>query len=619
MTFSGFKFHGLPALLCCILLTACTTQAPRPGDGSSPADRAKRAELAGQYFQASTLWREAADLADQPERDRYLSHAAEALLAAGDRQAAYRTLENIDVRHLENAERSGYALLRAEQALELANAEQARFYLDLARDGLEPGQHDRYLNIESSIIRLGVDPASELLARISRSLGSMSLSDPVQASNFVRSLETVRSGVLEQAIAFAPAHSLAGTSAALALRIRRSLVSSDPLAAAANQWAKDFPDSAVSRQNFLDTAQLYGSRFTGSIRVAVLLPIQGGLSSAGLAIRDGMLSAYLSNPQGSELRFYEEGDTPEAAVAAYYRALDDGAQWIIGPLRKESVDAVFDLERTTVPVLALNDTNSPVERAVAAPFYQLSLSQEEEAQSIAKKMLETGAMTVVTLVADTGWGIRMEQAFTEAFTAEGGEIIDMARLRASESDHSTTLKQALQIDQSQQRKDRLQAILGLPLSFEPHLRDDFDAFFMSANPEQARQLKPQLRFFEAGDKPVFAASRAFSGIENRPADQDLNGVFLPLTRAQITASNEGSSPALDSIRGGSLLNLYALGFDAWNLLSSLPLLQLDPDLSFTGAIGSLDLTPGGKLAREPSWAVFSGGRPTAMQWPEVAE
>ena len=262
-----------------------------------------------------------------------------------------------------------------------------------------------------------------------------------------------------------------------------------------------------------------------------------------------------------------------------------------------------------VGVLALNDLDAVPEAPSTLDFFTLSLSQEAEARAIAAKMLDAGATRAITLVTDSNWGRRIETAFAEAFIQGGGQIRDIARFSSANSDHSEELIRALQIDQSRVRRDELQSLLGVNLSFEPQPRNDFDAFFLSSMPELARQLRPQLRFFEVGAKPVFALGRVYSGTPDTTADRDLNGIILPLTAAEISTPAEATVMDLDSMRRGRQLPLYALGRDAWNLLRWLPLLQLDPDLAFPGDIGNLRLDSTGRLVRDPSWAVFSGGRP----------
>lgn len=602
-------------VLACAVLSACAVAPPEVATGPTAAEEAARLQAAGQLRAAAGLWEQAADQEGPPAQDRYRLRAAEAWLAAGDEGAASAQLGQLDEARLPGDERSRFALLKAELALLRADADTAAFYLEIAREALAPGQRARYLQLEDSVLRLRADPASNLLGRIARALGSMRQSDPADGGALLLELERVSSGLLERAVSDAPEGSIAGSWADLALRVRRSLVSVAGVAPAAAQWASDYPGHAVSRQGFEVLARDYGSRFRAPERIAALLPLQGNLSAAGLAIRDGLLGAYLGNPGGSSLKLYDSGDTPAAALQAYEQARQDGAQWIIGPVSRDAVAALASMPARSLPALVLNDTEAVSSESAATGLYSISLSQEEEARMVARKMLQNGISQAITLATANGWGQRMERAFTDAFEAAGGTIIDQASVAVGDSDHSALLTQLLRIDQSTERMERLQSLLGQALAFEPHHRDDFDAFFLAAGPEQARQLRPQLRFFEVGDKPVFAMGRVFSGVPNRVADQDLNDIVLPLTRTQVSAIDTQSLPELASLRGGSLTSLYALGADAWNLLPWLPLLSRDRELGFEGAVGDLRAGDDGRLIRDPAWAIFAGGQPIPMQWP----
>jgi len=232
----------------------------------------------------------------------------------------------------------------------------------------------------------------------------------------------------------------------------------------------------------------------------------------------------------------------------------------------------------------------------------------------------------IIMVPDSGWGKRIEAAFTAAFEQGGGQIIASTRFDTAVNDQSAMLTQLLKIDASKQRKSDLQSWLGVTLTFEPTRRYDFDFIFMAANPIEGRELKPLLRFYDAGDVPVYAMGRIFSGRMESTSDQDLNGIVFPTTRWQLQAvgnttttpeSITPANPGLASVRGGAYGNLYALGQDAWRLLPWLPLMRKDPDLWFPGEVGSLRLQADGSLYREPAWAQFSAGRPTAFQWQPV--
>ncbi len=285
----------------------------------------------------------------------------------------------------------------------------------------------------------------------------------------------------------------------------------------------------------------------------MLLPIEGGLAPAARAIRDGILSAYLQQPGDAVLRFYSSGDTSESAIAAYLQAREDGATQIVGPLRNDSASALASLGNPGVPILLLNE---PTENKPAGPEQKtsvnsLSLSQTEEAMAIADNALSHGQKKAILIVPDSAWGARIETAFATQFVQGEGRISDTTRFNSAVEEYSDMLTRLLKIDESKQRKTDLQSRLGIPLNFEPSRRDDFDFIFMAASPEEGRELKPLLRFHDAGDVPVYAMGRIFNGRQEAASDQDLNDIVFPVTTWQLQIAG-ADMPALESIRDGSL-------------------------------------------------------------------
>jgi outer membrane PBP1 activator LpoA protein len=302
---------------------------------------------------------------------------------------------------------------------------------------------------------------------------------------------------------------------------------------------------------------------------------------------------------------------------AFHQARDDGAMQIVGPLRVESTRALGGLQDLTTPLLLLNEPPSgiPTGEGRSTVVNSLMLSQTEEAEAIARKAIKQGQKRAIVIIPDDSWGQRMADAFSNTFEQYGGQIIASSRYGIAGIDHSTTLTQLLMIDESERRKTDLQSWLGVPLNFEPSRREDFDIIFMAARPEAGRELKPLLRFHDAGDIPVYAMSRIYSGRVAPASDRDLDGVIFPTTRWQLRASGKTYKlPA--SVRDGAFGNFYALGQDTWRLLPWLPLMRKDPDLWFSGEVGALRLIQDGRIQREPAWAQFSAGLPAPYQWPD---
>ncbi len=462
--------------------------------------------------------------------------------------------------------------------------------------------------------RLNINPSSHALATAAAALRVMEGYDSNQGVAMLQLLEDVPSRSLTQIANTEPIASGLHSWPELALLMRQTLISGSDLHAAAADWAVKHPNHEVSEGNFVELANRYRQLFSIPSRIAVVLPVEGGLAAAGKAIRDGLISAFLNGSEDVTLRFYPTTDEPGSALSAYSKAVGEGAQWIIGPLRRESVQAVLNPGTLAVPALMLNTISGAKPVDQHNRLWSLSLSQAQEARAIARKALEQRHMSAIILSSNNSWGQRMEAAFSDEFIAGGGEIAARGQFDLSENDHSALLTRILKIDESRERKNSLQATLGIPLNFEPVRRDDFSLVFLAANPEQGRQLRPLLRFHDAGIKPVYAMSRIYAGEDDRAADQDLNGVIFPTTRWRLSRQTVVAGFELASLRGGSLASLHALGMDAWNVLPWLTLMQKDTDLQFPGALGSLSMQPDGQLLRNPAWAQFSSGRPVPVAW-----
>lgn len=461
-------------------------------------------------------------------------------------------------------------------------------------------------------------PSERSLEEVIEMSRQMSGFQPDVALEILRSLESIPSGQLGLMIdsqVFDPEFT---EWLELALQSRRALVGETSLTAAAQNWANYHYGHAITAAGFSVLITNYSNLYPVPEQVAVLLPTDGGLSSAAKAIRDGVLSAYLDHPGNSVVRFYSSGSSNESAIGAYLQAREDGATQIVGPLRSDSAGALARLNDPGVPILLLNEPNeselsNPLQKTVVN---SLSLSQAEEAMAIAKNAISQDQTRAIVIVPATGWGERIETAFATQFEQGEGRISAIARFNSSSEDYSDMLTRLLKIDESNQRKADLQARLGIPLNFEPSRRDDFDFIFMAANPKQGQELKPLLRFHDVGDIPVYAMGRIYSGRNTSASDQDLNGIVFPVTNWQLN-STEVDDLSLESLRGGTYGNLYALGQDAWQVLPWLPLMQKDPDLWFPGNIGALRMESNGHLERQPAWAQFSAGKPVPYEWPTI--
>lgn len=482
----------------------------------------------------------------------------------------------------------------------------------------QPPPQTEVIDHEAKLIRPGYwqDPSKRSLSEVMSLSRSMPFYQMEVALEIVRSLESIDSSQLAVMIDSQIYDPEFTEWLELALQLRTLLIGNGPVAASARDWANYHFGHPVTQSGFQELLSAYRSFYPVPSRVAVLLPTEGGLSAASAAIRDGLLSAYLDRPADASLRFYSSGRNGESAIAAYRQAIEDGANQVIGPLRLDSVRSLAALEDLSVPVLLLNRTEIDQTDDTSSTGFvnSLSLSQSEEAAAVAQAVLAHGQKNAIVMVPDSAWGRRIEVAFNSGFESGGGSVVATAHFDRSANDYSDMLTQLLKIDESLQRKRALQAQIGTPLSFEPSRRHDFDFIFLAASPQEGRELKPLLRFHDAGEVPVFSIGRVYSGLAERGRDQDLDGIIFAAVPWQV-APDEVRGPMPSSLREGAFGELYALGHDAWHLLPWLPLMQKDAELEFPGQVGVLRLQQDGQIDRQPAWAQFVSGTPTPYQWP----
>ncbi|HXA93424.1 MAG TPA: penicillin-binding protein activator [Steroidobacteraceae bacterium] len=345
--------------------------------------------------------------------------------------------------------------------------------------------------------------------------------------------------------------------------------------------------------------------------VALLLPLGGRQSSAAISVRDGFLTAYYVNAASGRppVRIY---DTSVMSVAqAVAQAAQEGAEFIVGPLTREEVIAASELTGSRPPILALNFL--PTERPAPNAFYQFALSPEDEARQAARRALADGNRRGIALVPEGDWGTRVLSAFKDELTMGGGTLIETASYDASRTDYAPAIMQILHISDSNARHKRLESVLGTKLEFQPRRRGDIAFIFAAGEAASERQLRPQLRFYFAGDVPTYATSNAFEPDPN--ANQDMEGLMFPDMPWMLGGGLADSvhNAARDAWpNGGPRRNrLFAFGFDAYRLAGALRAAN-GGAISVEGLTGRLSLDTERRVHRELEWAQLQQGQPHAL-------
>lgn len=163
-------------------------------------------------------------------------------------------------------------------------------------------------------------------------------------------------------------------------------------------------------------------------RVALMLPLSSPSAgnravaealehAAELAIFDARNPQILLMPR-------DDGGTPEKAVAAATKAINDGAEIIVGPLFAASVGAIAPIARAHhVPVIAFSSDRS----VGGAGVYLLSFQPETEVTRIISYAIQSGHSNFAALIPNSPYGDKVNGAFRDSVMRAGGRIADVER------------------------------------------------------------------------------------------------------------------------------------------------------------------------------------------------
>ena len=326
------------------------------------------------------------------------------------------------------------------------------------------------------------------------------------------------------------------------------------------------------------------------VKLAVLLPLSGSLAPAAAPVRDGFLTGYYGETRRRpEIAFYDTAGTPAGAVAAYARAASEGNDFVVGPLGRDEVGAVFADAQAGIPMLALNRASVPPPAGNAS----FSLSPEDDGIAAAQYMLSRNAKRVLVLTGTDAGMRRASAALRDALAERGGTVAGSVEIGGA--DAMTLLP-------------RLQA--------EVQKAGAVDAVFLAMRASEARTVAPLLASAGLAGKLRVATSQLLAGIGKPSEDVALDGIAYPTepwTVRGVSGLPSASSVAsrLKTARGPAA-RLFAFGYDAWLITAYLEKLALDPNGQVQGATGVLRLDAFGNVLHAPVWSTFSGGMPVPL-------
>lgn len=400
----------------------------------------------------------------------------------------------------------------------------------------------------------------------------------------------------------------------LALLSRRYIGQPEALQQAFADWQRRYPTLPALSQLPDAVRQLINLTPYQPKRIAVLLPLQGQFRPHAQAIQYGILAA-ASSKQATSLVFIDSQQSPEAMQQQIEQAQ---AEFVIGPLLKDQVDNVSKVDNWPWPTLFLNSKDNNITKA--EQFY-FALSMEDEASQMAQLFAQKNYRRPVVISSANNVSMRMQQHFAAEWRKLGNDAPEMHQFNSKE-ELETLINSLLETDRSRDRVKQISSLLPQKLEADPHSRLDIDAIYLIADPVQTRLFKPFVDVSvsqTAPRLPVYASSRSHSTSLDSTDQRDLNG--LTFTEMPWMLAEQGSVELrqqyqqLFADQDETLQRLFAMGYDAYQLVGSLRQQQQLPATVFPGLTGQLRLTPEGSIVRQLSWASYRNNRLRPVQEP----
>ena len=321
----------------------------------------------------------------------------------------------------------------------------------------------------------------------------------------------------------------------------------------------------------------------------------------------------------AQVKIYDTNGQPLSALLT--QAQQDGATLVVGPLLKDQVNELSS-DQTPLNVLALNQ---PETEKNAPNICYFALSPEDEAQDAARHMWSQQKRMPLLLVPRGNFGDRIAQAFANEWQKLGGQTVlkqglgSAGELRSSiGSGIRLTGTPVMASDAAAPAQAQGVTIGGITIPAPPtdaqivqgSSGGAVDSVYVVATQNELTLIKPMLDMSGSGrSRPsVYASSRSYQAGAGPDYRLEMEGVQfsdIPLLA--------GSNPALmqqATAKFGndySLVRLYAMGIDAWNLANHFSQMRTLPGFEVSGSTGDLSANANCVIHRKLPWLQYRQG------------
>ncbi|WP_032097401.1 MULTISPECIES: penicillin-binding protein activator [unclassified Alteromonas] len=401
--------------------------------------------------------------------------------------------------------------------------------------------------------------------------------------------------------------------------------------------------------------------------IAVLLPLSGRLGATGNTIKNGIMAAYYQsieeNQSERDLPQLSFVDTTDKDVEGIVSAIGE-AKFVIGPLLKDNVERVVPALPTGVNVLALNrfdnfqqamgeldrtiellaqqdasgnaaagslseqksampplsaeqglSEKTSVEQPIAANFF--GLAPEDEAKQLAELIFNKGFRAPIVIAEQSSLYMRMDDTFKAHWEtlnqAEGKRRTNITSVTFNDSNSLREgITSALDVAQSNERINQIEYMTNDEVYNMPRSRRDIDAIIAFASPQDTELLNPiieaSLNPLDGQPIPVYASSRSMDYDSGKNQWRDLKNIhFIDMPWLMPQHKWQGLAQTVDqafAAQSTMQKRLFAFGYDAYELLPQLGILNTLQYLNHDGLTGSLSLNENGEVERQQPRAII---------------
>jgi len=406
------------------------------------------------------------------------------------------------------------------------------------------------------------------------------------------------------------------------------------------------PENIVKASELLDS---------GANDIAVLLPLSGRLARTGKVVKDGIMAAYYTDVEKRQnehllptLRFI---DTNDASTQQLLDEIGD-TKFIIGPLLKDTVESLIPNLPFGVNVLALNRPEEPINGTptgnvladnasgtqanatetgltnedrqseleaigLTTSLNYYGLAPEDEAKQLAEFIFDKGYRAPIVIAAQSSLYQRMDATFKRHWknlnNAENKQRTNITSVTFNDSNSLRKgITQALDVAQSNQRINQIEYMTNDEVYNMPRSRRDIDAIVAFASPQDTELLNPiieaSLNPYDGKQVPVYATSRSMDYDSGKNQWRDLQNVhFIDMPWLMPSHKWQPLQQEVDKAwenQNTMQKRLFAFGFDAYQLLPQLGMLNTLNYLTHEGLTGTLSLNQQGEVIRKQPQAII---------------